>query len=170
MDNQENLWYVVRTKSNAEKKVDERLKALSLESFLPLYETLRMWSDRKKKVKVPLIPSHLFVRCETKQLHAIYSVDGVASILKEKGQPAIVRAHEIENLRILTTIQEPPALVPTQRWSVGTAVCVTEGPLTGLVGIVAKTSSGRKIHIEFKQLGLKAVLPYTHMEKKELPK
>ena len=51
----ESNWYVVKTNSRAEKKVYERLEFLGLEVYLPLVITIKQWSDRKKKVEVPLI-------------------------------------------------------------------------------------------------------------------
>jgi hypothetical protein len=42
-------WFVVYTKPLTEKKVADRLCLLGIESYLPLYTTIRQWSDRKKK-------------------------------------------------------------------------------------------------------------------------
>jgi len=42
-------WYAVYVKSRQEKKVHQQLEEKELVSFLPLLETLRQWSDRKKK-------------------------------------------------------------------------------------------------------------------------
>ena len=49
----EKKWLVVKTKPNAEKKVAERLALKELEVYLPLYTTVKQWSDRKKKVQKP---------------------------------------------------------------------------------------------------------------------
>ena len=57
-------WYVVYTKPLTEKKVATRLTELGIEVYLPLYTTVRQWSDRKKKLEKPLINSVVFVRCQ----------------------------------------------------------------------------------------------------------
>lgn len=49
-------WLVVCVQSNREKKTYERLSALGFESFLPLQEETRRWSDRSKKVQRVVIP------------------------------------------------------------------------------------------------------------------
>ena len=42
-------WYVIKTNSRAEKKVEERLQMLGFEVFLPLQTSINQWSDRKKR-------------------------------------------------------------------------------------------------------------------------
>lgn len=157
-------WYVIRTKQNAEKRVLERLVARNFEVFLPQYETIRIWSDRKKKLKVPLIPSHLFIHCSQRDLTQVYGTPGIVTILSEFGKPAIVRPVEIQNMRVLCALEQLPDLQPLENWITGTEVEVTEGPFTGLVGVVSKDSKSTKVHIAFHHLGMGAVLKYTQVQ------
>ena len=53
-------WYVLYTKSRQEKKVAESLQAIGIEAFCPLVTVVKQWSDRKKKVQLPLINSYIF--------------------------------------------------------------------------------------------------------------
>ena len=53
-------WYAVYTAARAEKKVKERLDQIGIENYLPLRTEYRVWSDRKKKVSVPLISGYIF--------------------------------------------------------------------------------------------------------------
>ena len=46
-------WYVLCTKSRSEKQVYNRLLENNVEAFLPLYTTIRQWSDRRKKIELP---------------------------------------------------------------------------------------------------------------------
>jgi hypothetical protein len=55
--NHEKHWLVIYTKPRAEKKVNERLLEEGFETYLPLQKVIRQWSDRKKKVEVPLFNS-----------------------------------------------------------------------------------------------------------------
>ena len=52
-------WYAIYTMPRAEKKVYERLVDIGVTSYLPLVTTIRIWSDRKKKVTSPLISSYV---------------------------------------------------------------------------------------------------------------
>ena len=49
-------WYVIKTLSRAEKKTAERMTAEGYKVYLPLQTTIKQWSDRKKKIEIPLIP------------------------------------------------------------------------------------------------------------------
>ena len=69
-------WLVVKTKANAEKKVAERLTLKDIEVYLPLYTTMKQWSDRKKKVQKPLISSTVFVHVEEKERELLWNVVG----------------------------------------------------------------------------------------------
>src|SRR5712664_2773230 len=40
-------WYAAYTCANHEKRVREQLEQRSVESFLPVYETIRRWKDRR---------------------------------------------------------------------------------------------------------------------------
>lgn len=54
-------WFVFYTKSRQEKKVRDLLLKSGYEVFLPMHKVMRQWSDRKKKVEVPLFNSYIFV-------------------------------------------------------------------------------------------------------------
>ncbi|MFM8963419.1 MAG: transcription termination/antitermination NusG family protein, partial [Sphingomonadales bacterium] len=83
-------WFVVYTKTLTEKKVAERLRQMGWEVYLPLYTTIRQWSDRKKKLERPLIISVVFVRCTEPELQRLYTVPSVAGVLRHDGKAAVV--------------------------------------------------------------------------------
>ncbi len=94
-------WFVVKTRPRHEKKLNVQLTALGYTTYLPLYSTVRIWSDRKKKVQLPLIPSTLFVRDPEADKKLLYGTAGFHSILRYNGEIGIVRPEEIEQLRIM---------------------------------------------------------------------
>jgi hypothetical protein len=49
-------------KPNGRKKVAEQLTKMGIECYCPLITQVRQWSDRKKKVVVPLFNSYVFVQ------------------------------------------------------------------------------------------------------------
>jgi transcription antitermination factor NusG len=146
-------WYVVYTKPLTEKKVAERLKLLDIEVYLPLYTTIKQWSDRKKKLEKPLINSVVFVHCLAADLQRLYTVQSVAGVLKHNGQPAVVQAHEIQNLRILLQqvgVEELEAVAIAP----GSAVEVTRGPFKGLLATAVQVLNSMRLLVEIKQLGI----------------
>ena len=90
-------WYAIYTRPNAEKKVCERLILMGYDTFLPLIESVRLWSDRKKKISTPLISSFVFVNSEQSKLFESLEAKGALGILKYIGQPAIIKDQVIKN-------------------------------------------------------------------------
>ena len=128
-------WYVFYTKPRFEKKVDIKLKQLKLESFLPLYTAIRKWSDRKKKIEVPLFPGYIFVRGNEKTRLLALTVDGIVRSVIFKNEPATLRDEEINNIKLLITSKKIVDTLPTI--AIGSKVRIVSGPLAGLEGRLA---------------------------------
>ncbi len=147
-------WYAVYTRSRTEKKVEERLALAGFESFLPLQTVMKQWSDRKKKVKVPLINSYVFIKSNQKDLTKIYQVPGVVTILKYLGNYAIVKNSEIENLKILCRNGVPMSSYEENiNLSKGAKVTVSNGPFKGLYATYLMHAGKHKVIVEIEALG-----------------
>ena len=109
-------WYAIYTKPRFEKKVYHTLTTNGLECFLPLITTMKQWSDRKKKVELPLIPSYIFIYTSEQNLNNILSFNGVVRILKYLKKPAIIQNHEIENLKIL--LKDSENIIPRKNLAI----------------------------------------------------
>src|SRR5690625_3678238 len=94
--NQAGNWRVLYVNSRAEKKVAERLAAKGFEVFCPLRTTLRQWSDRKKKVRVPYFPSYVFVRYEEKDRLSVVETPGVVGLENYLHRQAVLREKEMQ--------------------------------------------------------------------------
>ncbi len=92
-------WYVLYTKPRQEKKVADGLIAIGITAYCPLVTTIKQWSDRKKKVEVPLIASYVFVSIDEHQREEVFKVSGIVRYLFWLGKPAVVRSIEIEILK-----------------------------------------------------------------------
>jgi len=92
-------WFVVHTKPRFEKKVEERLLSLGIEAYCPVRKEIRLWSDRKKKVDVPVLPSMVLVKLEEKKVNDVFNVNGVVRYMFWLGKRAIVREKEIDILK-----------------------------------------------------------------------
>src|SRR6266567_2671048 len=55
-------WFALQVRSQRENHVADHLGAKGYELFLPLYTCRKRWSDRIKKVELPLFPGYLFCR------------------------------------------------------------------------------------------------------------
>ncbi|OCB70552.1 antitermination protein NusG [Flavobacterium piscis] len=92
-------WYVVYTKPKWEKKVAEKLNEIGIECYCPLIIQIKQWTDRKKKIEVPLFNSYVFVQLEDTNRSSVFQVSGVVRFLFWLGKPAIVRDEEIKIIK-----------------------------------------------------------------------
>jgi transcription antitermination factor NusG len=92
-------WYVVYTKPKWEKKVAEQLQKMGIECYCPLITQMRQWSDRKKKVEVPLFNSYVFVQLSESERNLVFQSVGAVRYLFWLGKPAIVRDEEIDVIK-----------------------------------------------------------------------
>ncbi len=92
-------WYVVYCKPNTEKKTAERISELGIKVYCPLKTEVRQWSDRKKKVQVPVLPSMLLVKTKDQDRASVFQVPTVVRYLYWLKNPAVVREEEVEELK-----------------------------------------------------------------------
>jgi transcriptional antiterminator RfaH len=95
MSNISKNWFVLFTKPRNELKVLERLTAIGIEAYTPCRIEVRQWSDRKKKIRVPLLPSMVLVSLQEKELDQVFEVPGVVRYLFEHGKRAKVSDQEV---------------------------------------------------------------------------
>lgn len=98
-------WYVVYTKPKWEKKVAEKLNEIGIECYCPLITQIKQWTDRKKKIEVPLFSSYVFIQLEDGDRNSVFQISGVVRYLFWLGKPAIVRDEEINIIK--TSLASP---------------------------------------------------------------
>ncbi len=132
-------WYVAHTSANHEKRVTQQLLERSVENFLPLYDSVRRWKDRRMKLQLPLFPGYVFVRLPLRDRLKVLQVPGVARLISFNGRPAALPDHEVEALRagLATQLRAEPHPYLT----VGRHVRVKRGPLEGVEGILIRKKS-----------------------------
>jgi len=129
-------WYAAYTSANHEVRVAEQLVRRSVEHFLPLYESVRRWKDRKVQLRLPLFPGYLFVRLALRDRLQVLQVPGVARLVGFSGTPKALPQEEIEALQ--TSLASRLRAEPHPYLTAGRRVRVTAGPLAGLQGILVK--------------------------------
>ena len=88
-------WFVLCTKPRNELKVTERLTRIGVEVYTPTKIEVRQWSDRKKKVSIPLLPSMVLVKLLAKEVDVVFDVPGAVRFLFEHGKRASVSNEEV---------------------------------------------------------------------------
>ena len=88
-------WFVVYTKPRNEIKVSQRLSVLGVENYTPIRIEVRQWSDRKKKILVPLLPSMVLVSLHEKDVNKVFETPGVVRYFFENQKRAEVSNEEM---------------------------------------------------------------------------
>lgn len=136
-------WFVFYTKSRQEKKVRDLLLRRGFDVFLPLQKVLRQWSDRKKRVEVPLFNSYIFVAVPEHAVTSVLEVPGVAWAIKHNGKPATLHPREYDTIvRFIETGLLIESL-PAEDVEVGEEVTVLDGPLKGMKGSISAKGTGK---------------------------
>ena len=138
-------WYAVYTYANHDKKVRDQLKQRSVESFLPVYETVRRWKDRRVRLELPLFPGYVFVHLALRDRLRVLQIPNVVRLVGFGGQPAALPDQEIEALR--QGLAREMRIEPYPYLKVGHRVRVKSGPLQGLKGILTRKKNGSRFVI-----------------------
>ncbi len=137
-------WYAIQTRSRFEKKVVAELEHRGVESFLPVQQQVRQWSDRKKVVSFPLFPGYAFVHIPpvSRLRVTVASVPGVVGFVGTNRGPVAIPAAEIEHIQTLLLNNIPVAGEPFPR--IGQRVRISGGVLDGLEGVLVGTRGERR--------------------------
>lgn len=127
-------WVAIYTDPRAEKRAAQRLEEKGLEAYLPLLIKLHQWSDRWKRVEVPLIPSYIFAKIRDTDVVHVRATEGVGHIISWSGKPAIVPDSEIEAMRRLVNANAELHVVDDTKLKKGATVRIIEGPFVGMRG------------------------------------
>ena len=133
-------WYVIYTKPKWEKKVAEQLAEAGIDCYCPLITQIRQWSDRKKKVEVPLFNSYVFVQLDESERNSVFQSAGVVRYLFWLGKPAIVRHEEIEVIKKWINTSDA-ADIMVDRYKIGDAIQLESGPFSAQKAIVQEVTN-----------------------------
>jgi transcription antitermination factor NusG len=136
----ERRWYAAYTCANHEKSVAKQLEARSVEPFLPVYEKLSRWKDRRVKVQLPLFSGYVFVRMRLEEKLRVLQVPGLVRLVGFNGQPTPLADDEVEAMR--NGLGEGVLAEPCPYLQVGRRVRIKSGALRGLEGVLLKKKHG----------------------------
>lgn len=141
-------WHVLYTRPKFEKKILECLTQEGIEGFLPLQKVLRQWSDRKKKVEVPLFPSYVFANvCYIDRFRPL-SYPGVVKYVStgSKALPDVVPEGHIMKLKHLISDRKVHSVLGLD-FKAGDKARITAGPLQGYEGYLIRKKTADKFVI-----------------------
>ena len=134
------LWYAIYVRSRHEKTVHEALRNKGIESSLPMKTVYHQWSDRKKKVSVPMFRGYIFVRINLKidKLNVLQT-PSVIKFIQFNNRIPIIPEKQIFWLQTLLTSAQ--TIHYEKQYQPGAAVEVVTGPFKGLKGNIINKKS-----------------------------
>ena len=129
-------WYAAYTYAQHEKRVAEQFTERALENFLPQYESVRRWKDRRVRLQLPLFPGYVFVRLALRDRLRVLETPSVVRLVGFNGRPTALPDKEIEALR--TCVAARLAAEPHACLTVGQRVRIKTGPLAELEGVLIR--------------------------------
>ena len=170
-------WYAMYVKMHHEKKTAEKLDNMGVRNYLPLQETVKQWSDRKKKVKEVVIPMIIFIRTDEKtRIEVLKSVSSINGTMIDRAtrKPAIIRDEEMERFMfmldysVMLDYSEDTVRFISEPLKPGEKVEVVKGPLAGLKGELIDTDGKCQMSVRLNMLGCAMVdMPAGYLKKIE---
>lgn len=138
-------WFAVQTRSRHEKKATDELRRRGIDVFLPLMTNTRRWSDRTKKIELPLFSGYAFVNIvpEPRTRVQVLSANGVVRFVGPTSAGTPIPTEEIEGIR--TALANEIALRPLPFVKIGQRVRIRSGVLAGMEGILTGARGDRQL-------------------------
>ena len=143
-------WYAAYTSANHEKKVAEELQRRSVESFLPLYKSVRRWKDRFVTLEVPLFRGYVFVRFALHERARMIQIPGLVRFVGFNGRASQVP--EIDITRLRRVLCQGVRTEPHPYLIAGCRVRVKTGALAGLEGIILRRKKNSRFVITIESI------------------
>jgi transcriptional antiterminator RfaH len=145
-------WFVICVKPRYDKMITASLEQKGVVHYCPYYESVRQWSDRKRKIYVPLFSSYMFVELEnySREKIEVLTVPGVSKFLWYDNKPCTIKQEEINEIKNFLSnykgIKCESQLLPGQK------VTVNKGVFSNYSGEV-RFLEGNKAFLVLSSLG-----------------
>ena len=152
-------WYATKTKYKGEFKALNCFNSIGINSYVPSYQTTKVWSDRIKKVTIPAISGYVFFELQ-KLNYAIININPFTkNLVRTNGAPAIIKDIEIAAMKRHLNGE---VLKSEKSFYDGQKVKICSGPFVLKKGIVNKVGD-KKIIVNLESLNISLVLNKTSL-------
>ncbi|OAQ38616.1 antitermination protein NusG [Pedobacter psychrophilus] len=150
-------WYPIYTLPRAEKKTHNLLEKKGINTYLPLYKTLKQWSDRRKWVEEVLFKSYLFVYISHKEYDLVIQSYGVVRFIHFSGKAAFIPDKQIEILKNYLSGEQIPELT-FEDLAAGQKVKIISGKLKGYDAELVSWQQQQRLVLRIDALGQSLLL------------
>mgnify|MGYP001800009007 CR=1 FL=1 len=150
--NEPKSWYVLSVRPGFEKRIESNLKKGGIEVYLPIRKVVRQWSDRKKKIIVPLFSGYLFCRVSNREKYQVLIVNGVSKFVCVDGtcQASVIPNEEIEMVRIL---EQGKPEISNEPFYEGEEIKIVNGPFNGMSGVLIMKKGTKRLLVNIISVG-----------------
>jgi transcriptional antiterminator RfaH len=145
------VWMAAQVKPKWEFSVSLALGDKGYETFVPVYKSIRRWSDRQKTSDLPLIAGYVFVRTLLAPAQPkVVSTPGVVRMVGFGGEIIAIADYEIETLKSVarSSLRAEPWSYIKQNSQVRIAV----GALAGIRGTVLQVKENTMLVVSIEML------------------
>ena len=142
--NNKRSWYAVYVRSRHEKSVYSALLDKGIDASLPMMTVVRKWSDRKKKMQIPLFRGYVFVKIDVNidNLNVLQTA-GVVKFIGIRNKPSRIPDEQIHWMHML--VAESAIVRAEKEIPTGQRVRVMMGPFKGIKGVVRRVGSRSRL-------------------------
>ena len=152
----ERKWYAVFTVPQNEKSVAKYLGLQEIETFLPTYETVRLWKNRQRvKTILPLFPTYLFVHISSRERVKVLQSPGVLQIVGNGREAVPLPDSDVDILRNGLSGQH---VEPYRELVVGEKVRIKSGLMRGIEGTLVKKCTGNRFVLTLRLINQHAAI------------
>ncbi|MDA3911104.1 MAG: UpxY family transcription antiterminator [Bacteroidales bacterium] len=151
------LWHAFYCRSRSEKRVNDLFLQDGYDAYLPLRNEVRKWCDRKKKVKLPLLPGYIFVRCSRKDIQSLVKYPHVVAAVKNLTEYAVITQDEIDRLNLVANGNYEVDL-DCKHFAKGDSVIIKAGPFKGCEAIISDKNKTAKICVHLASINVNFTL------------
>jgi len=149
-------WYAVFTVPQNEKSAVKHLALREIESFLPTYETVRVWKNRQRvRIVLPLFPTYLFVHINGHERAKVLQSPGVLHIIGSSREGNPLSDAEIEFLRSGLYGKRAE---PYRDLAAGQKVRIKSGAMQGVEGVLVKQGNGMRFVLSIELINQRAAV------------
>jgi transcription antitermination factor NusG len=140
-------WYAIQTMPKHERRVAAELQRKDLRAFLPLFPSVRQWSDRQRVLDMPLFPGYVFVQVNpTPDVRiSVLRTSGVISFVGVRGVGVPIPESQITAVE--TIINQRLQCSPYPFLDIGQRVRIRGGSLEGVEGILTEVRGDQSLVI-----------------------
>jgi transcription antitermination factor NusG len=144
-------WFAAYTAPRHEKRVSARLQDRNVETFLPLYRSVRQWNNRTRvRLELPLFPCYVFLRITPQDHGKVLSIPGIFSLVGSKKEPWPLSDSEVEALRSGLSQTNPE---PHEYLVVGERLRIRSGPLASMEGVLLRRKNAFRVVLTLNEIG-----------------